>query len=117
MQAQQHYPQRGEVYWVTFHGQGREIQGRRPAVVVKNDLGNRYSPLTTVVAISSAPTPRVYPFLVLVPAGEAGLSRDSHINCAHLYTIDQARLDAYLGTLSEVRMQELPDALRFELEL
>ena len=49
---------RGEVYWVDWpEGRGSEQRGRRPALVVQNNRGNRSSPTTVLAAISSAPDP------------------------------------------------------------
>lgn len=48
------FPQRGEIYWVEFTpARGAEQAGRRPALIVQNDVGNRYAPTTIVAAITS----------------------------------------------------------------
>jgi mRNA-degrading endonuclease toxin of MazEF toxin-antitoxin module len=60
-------PLRGEVYWVTF----AEPVGRRPVLVIQNDIGNRHSPNTNVAHDSAAPR-RDYPFLVALDAGALG---------------------------------------------
>lgn len=111
-------PRRGEVYWVNFDPvQSVEQGGRRPALVVQNDRGNQSSSYTVVLAISSAPLPRTYPFTVPLIAGEANLPRDCHINCAQIRTIDQRRLESFLGALTDERMQAVAAALRYELGL
>jgi len=107
---------RGEVWWVDWKpARGAEQRGRRPALVVQNDRGNTSSPVTVVAAISSDRLPAIYPFTVRLNAGEGGLSRTSHVNCAQLLTIDQGRLLDRAGTLSETRMLEVDEALRYEL--
>ena len=112
------HPRRGDVYWVDFDpAKGVEQRGRRPAVVIQNDHGNRVSPYTVVAALSSAPLPRVYPFTVALAAGERNLPRECHVNCAQLRTIDKARLDGFIGCLDEDRIAELDAALRFQLAL
>jgi len=109
---------RGEVYWVDWpEGRGSEQRGRRPALVVQNDRGNRSSPTTVLAAISSAPLPRVYPFTVILEAGEAGLPIPCHVNCAHLMTVDQGRLRERAGDLSPDKVREVQEALRYELDL
>lgn len=109
---------RGDVYWVDFNPARRvEQRGRRPALVVQNDRGNGNSSYTVVAAISSASLPRVYPFTVALRAGEAGLERDGHVNCAQLLTIDQGRLLDRIGRLNSERMEEVSAALRYELDL
>ena len=111
-------PSRGDIYWVNYEpARGAEQGGRRPALVVQNDRGNRSSSYTVVVAISSAALPRVYPFTVVLEEGEGGLPRSGHVNCAQLLTIDQVRLEDYVGTLNADKMTEVSEALRYELDL
>jgi mRNA-degrading endonuclease toxin of MazEF toxin-antitoxin module len=55
--------------------------------------------------------------MVSLSQGEANLPRAGHVNCSHLYTVDQTRLEGYVGTLSPNRMLEVDDALRYELDL
>jgi mRNA interferase MazF len=111
-------PRRGELYWVDFHpSRGVEQAGRRPALVIQNDIGNQHSPYTVVVALSTAPLKRVYPFTVLLAVGEAGLPQLSHVNCAQLLTVDQSRLGPLIGKLSDQRMEEVSQALRYQLSL
>jgi mRNA interferase MazF len=111
-------PRRGEIYWVDFDpGRGVEQRGRRPALVVQNDKGNLFSSSTVVAAVSSAPLPRVYPFTIELQAGEANLPLASHVNCSQLLTIDQSRLERFIGSLDDQRMQEVDGALRYELDL
>lgn len=110
--------QRGELYWVDWNpGRGVEQQGRRPALVVQNDRGNRSSAAIVVVAISSAPLPRVYPFTVPLAAGQGGLPRDGHVNCSQLVTVDQRRVAALIGSLDSATMARVDAALRYELDL
>ena len=46
---------RGEIYWVDFgKTKGSEQGGKRPALVVQNNIGNKHSPTTIVVAIKEA---------------------------------------------------------------
>ena len=46
---------RGEVYLVDFGiGYGSEQGGVRPAVIVQNNIGNKYSPTTIVVPVTLA---------------------------------------------------------------
>ncbi len=111
-------PQRGEIYWVNFEpARGVEQGGRRPALVVQNNRGNENSSYTVVVAISSAPLPRVYPFTVPLAKGDGNLPRDGHVNCAQLLTIDQSRLEKLVGVLDADTMTHVNAALRYELDL
>lgn len=80
--------QRGEIYWVDFEPtKGHEQGGKRPALVIQNDVGNRYSP-TTIVAVMtrSVPDP-LYPFMVLIEPADSGLVERGVVNCAQIRTI------------------------------
>lgn len=111
-------PRRGEIYWVSFDpARGVEQAGRRPALVIQNDRGNQHSSYTVVATISSASLPRTYPFTVPLARGQGNLPRAGHVNCAHLLTIDQSRLESRIGMLSPESMRQVDAALRYELDL
>jgi len=108
---------RGDVFLVDFSpARGSEQAGFRPALVIQNDVGNRHSPTTIVVAISAAPE-RSYPFLVRLAAGEGGLERDSAVNASQILTVDKSRLVRKLGSLSAERMRQVDRAVRISLGL
>lgn len=120
--------QRGEIYWVEFDPvKGNEQGGLRPALVVQNDIGNRFSPTTVVVAVTRTIPPQVYPFIVVIEPQESGLPVRSAVNCAQMATIQQSgkasrfrapRGSATLqpiGRLSDSKMAEVEVALLFNL--
>jgi len=119
---------RGEIYWVEFDPvKGQEQGGLRPALVVQNDIGNRFSPTTVVVAITRTIPPQPYSFIVTVEPQESGLPVRSAINCAQMATIAQSGKESRfgaprgasvlqpIGRLSETKMQEVEAALLFNL--
>ena len=62
-------PRKGDFIALTFDPQsGHEQRGRRPALVVSNDLFNRHTGLCIACPITS--TARHYPFHVPIPEGE-----------------------------------------------
>jgi mRNA interferase MazF len=62
-------PRKGDLVALTFDPQsGHEQRGRRPALVVSNDLFNRHTGLCIVCPITS--TRRDYPFHVSIPEGQ-----------------------------------------------
>jgi mRNA interferase MazF len=108
---------RGDVFLVNFDpARGSEQAGFRPAVVVQNDVGNRYSPTTIVIAVTTA-VHGDYPFLVRLKAGEGGLERDSAANAAQVLTVDKSRLVRKLGSLPPEKMRQLNWALAVSLGL
>lgn len=121
---------RGEIYWVEFSPvKGSEQSGVRPALVVQNDTGNRYSRTTVVVAITRTLPPKPYPFVVVIEPAESGLPSRSVINCAQIATIQQEGPDSRLraspsddalrpiGMLSEAKMKEVSAAIAFNLDI
>ncbi len=108
---------RGEIYWVDWNpGRGSEQGGLRPALVIQNDIGNRYSPTTIVAALTTA-MEKSYPFLVKVTAKESGLPKDSTANLAVILTIDKTRLSDKCGELSLAKMSEVNEAIKESLGL
>ena len=121
---------RGEIYWVEFDPiKGSEQDGLRPALVVQNDVGNRFSPTTVVAAVTRTIPPRQYPFVVIAEPDESGLSARSVVNCSQLATIQQSGSASRLrpprgesevrviGQLSGEKLAEVDAALRFNLAL
>lgn len=108
---------RGDVFWVDWNpSRGSEQSGRRPALVIQNDTGNRSSPTTIVAAITTA-VRRPYPFLVNITAAESGLTTDSTVNLSAILTVDQTRLRDKCDTLSEARMHQVDEAIGVSLGL
>ncbi len=108
---------RGEIYWVDWSpGRGSEMSGLRPALIIQNDVGNKFSPNTIVAAITTAPS-KLYPFMVRITASESGLPQDSMIDLGTLLTIDQARLSDKCGELSQTKMVEVDEAIETSLAL
>ncbi|HLZ09689.1 MAG TPA: type II toxin-antitoxin system PemK/MazF family toxin [Chloroflexota bacterium] len=121
---------RGEIYWVEFDPvRGSEQGGLRPALIVQQDIGNRYSPTTVVAAITRTLPPRPYPFIVTISPDESGLPDESAINCAQLATIQvsgpASRLRAPsgqndvrpIGRLNARKLSEVDEALKYNLGL
>jgi len=108
---------RGEIYYVDWSpGRGSEQIGIRPALIIQNDIGNRFSPTTIVAAVSTRQR-RPYPFHVNITAQESGLPQDSMVKCEQIQTIDQTRLGRLAGALSEQKMQEVDLALKRSMGL
>jgi len=106
---------RGEIYLVNWNpGRGSEQIGKRPALVIQNDTGNKYS-LTTIVAACSTASVEAYPFIVHVKAEESGMAKDSSINLAQIMTVDKTRLETKLGELSREKMLEIDGAAKNSL--
>lgn len=91
-----------------------DIAKRRPVVVVSRDdvAGRRDS--TTIAVITR--TVRGHPGEVVLDHRD-GLPSVSAVNCDDLHSIPKSRLERRIGRLSETKIEQLDDALRFALQL
>jgi mRNA interferase MazF len=111
-------PRRGEVYLVNSDPTiGAEVRKTRPAVVIQNDIGNRWSPITIVAAMTSRFEDPIYPTEVLVRASEGGLEVDSVVLLNQIRSVDKARRVRRLGALKGQTVKEVDRALLLSLGL
>ena len=99
-----------DVYVMDFTNVDHGQKGRRPGVVLQNNVGNLHSPnlivlpLTTVLKKTSMPTH------VVIPALDSGLDSDSMVLCENPMTISKSKVGKYLTTLSDKCMKEIAKA-------
>jgi len=112
-------PRRGDIYLVEFDpARGHEIKKTRPALVIQNDIGNRYSPVTIVAAITSKLSPVPYPVEVIVtPTKANGLSVQSAVQLGQIRSVDKGRLLKRLGILEPAAMRSVDGAIKISLGL
>ena len=97
-------PRKGDLIAISFDPQsGHEQRGRRPALVVSNDLFNRHTGLCLACPVTS--TKRDFPFHVAIPAGGGvtGFVLVEQVKSIDFRTRRAKRLGkAPAGTLDEV---------------
>ena len=107
---------RGEIYWVDFEPVRGSEQGRlRPALVIQNDVGNRYSPITIVIPLTSRVSEKHYPQNVVFEAGVAGLPKNSELVANQIRAIDKSRVRERLGSVPETLMESVEMAILLTL--
>jgi len=113
---------RGEIRLTDLDpSQGSEASKRRPAVLVSNDRANATAArlgrgVVTVVPVTSNVT-RVFPFQVLLPAGETGLRVDSKAQGEQIRSVSVQRLGSVVGRVPPHLLERLDGALRTHLQL
>ncbi|MYC93815.1 MAG: type II toxin-antitoxin system PemK/MazF family toxin [Caldilineaceae bacterium SB0661_bin_32] len=110
--------EQGDIFWVDIdEPYGSEPAGRRPFVVVQNNMYN-FSRIRTVVAcaITTNLKRASAPGNVLLNRGEGNLPRESVVNISQVITLDRQILSERIGTLSPRRIQEIISGLRMLLE-
>lgn len=104
---------RGDIYYADLCGLeqslGSEQTGRRPVLVIQNDVGNLHSP-TTIVAILTTKIKRNLPTHVVI-RDFSGLSQTSAVCLEQIKTIDKSRLEDYCGNIGNKMMQEIEQAI------
>ena len=113
------YVKRGEIYLVSSDPTvGHEIQKTRPALIIQNDIGNRYSPLTIVAAVNSKISPLPFPVeAVIEPSRTNGLDVRSAIRLDQIRTVDRQRLIKRLGVVDPGTMAKVNQAIQISLGL
>ena len=113
---------RGDIVVVSLDPvRGSESNKNRPAVIVSNDAANTTATrlrrgVITVVPVTSN-VARVYPFQVLLPAVQTGLSRDSKAQAEQVRSVAVERIGERMGRLPAAIMDQLDEALRVHLAL
>jgi mRNA interferase MazF len=87
-------PRRGEIWYVDFSpARGSEQAGRRPALVIQNDAGNRNPRYPNTIVLAMSTKGKRVPFHVRIdPSITNGLQETTFVKCEQILTIAKARL-------------------------
>ena len=109
---------RGEIYYANLSPViGSEQGGRRPVLIVQNDVGNRYSPTVIVAAITAQISKGKLPTHVELPAADCHLERDSVVLLEQLRTLDKRRLGEKVTVLQPKSMSKIDKAIGISIGL
>lgn|SRR3989338_5309132 len=109
---------RGDVFWVSLDPtKGSEQAGRRPVLVIQNDIGNAVAPTVIIAPLTTKGFVKDFPMNVRVPRGIAGLRQDSTVLLSQIRTIDKLRLEQKIGHLPSTYMEQVNHAISISLGL
>jgi len=109
---------RGDLFWVDLNPiKGSEQAGRRPVLVIQNDIGNEVAPTVIIAPLTTRQFSIPFPVNVPVPKGTAGLKADSTILLSQICTIDKSRLDRKIGHLPGGYLNHVNQAIAISLGL
>ena len=93
---------RGDIVLADLSGAAFSEQGKeRPVLIVQNDIGNKYSPTTIVVPLTTTTKKRnQITHAVIEKENTQGLKTDSMALCEQVRTIDKRRIKSRLGRIS-----------------
>ncbi len=109
---------RGDLFWVNLDpARGSEQAGRRPVLVIQNDIGNEAAPTTIVAPLTTKSFSKEYPTNVHLPKGTGGLKSNSAVLLSQIRTLDKTRLERKIGRLSDTHLAKVEQAIKISLGL
>ncbi len=105
---------RGEVWWVKFNtpSVGGEIEKQRPAIILSNDVANRYLNRVQVVPLTSN-IDKLFPSEAYVTLN----GKQSKAVADQVTTVSKLRLANIQGKLSASDLEKVEQAIRTQLDL
>jgi mRNA interferase MazF len=107
-------PVQGDIYWIRFGISGDSgPSGKRPAVIVQNNLLNRSNIQTTVVTLltSNLKLAKI-PGNVRLKKGSANLPKAGVVVVSQIATVSKTKLLEKIGTLSRETLIKVVDGCR-----
>lgn len=96
---------------------GAEQGGKRPVLVIQNNISNTHSPITIVAAITTKKFSKQFPTNINISKQESKLNHDSTILLNQIKTIDKSRISRKIGSLDNFKMKKVDQALKISLGL
>jgi mRNA interferase MazF len=110
---------KGSIYWVNFSpGKGSEPIGRRPGLVIQNDILND-SNLNTVIMLAITSTMKFGELSgnIVLEKGEANLPKKCVVNVTQIKSVDKKSIKEKIGTLPKKRLDEVHEGLKLVMNL
>ena len=107
---------RGDLFWIAPDGSRGSVPGHpHPHVVLQDDVFNRSRIHTVIVCALTSNLKRANePGNVLLDVGEGNLPRQSVLVVSQVSAVDKTQLGAYIGALSDRRVEQILDGMRFQ---
>lgn len=110
------FPRRGEIYLTNLEPIKGSEQGKiRPCLIVQNDVGNRFSPTTIVVPMTSKVHTKDYPHEIFVRSADSGLTKDGMLLLGQIRAIDKGRIIKKLSIASNDLMTQVDAGIKVTL--
>lgn len=102
---------RGDIYYIEANNStGCEMGGRRPGIIVSNDVGNIHSSVVEVVYLTTAPK-KPLPTHVLIHSSRV----PSTAICEQVSSVSKERIREQVGKLTDFEMRQIDIALAISL--
>ena len=110
---------KGSICWVDFSpGKGSESIGRKPGLVIQNDILND-SNLNTVIMLAITSTMKFgeLPGNIVLKKDEANVPKKCVINVTQIKSVDKKSIKEKIGTLPKKRIDEVHEGLKLVMNL
>jgi len=109
---------RGDIVLVNLDPIVGSEQGKtRPALVIQNDISNKYSPVTIVAPITTKLYSKKFPTNVEIDSTNSPIKEKSTILFNQIRAIDKSRITKNYGSIAANKIKEVDDAIRNSLGL
>lgn len=109
----------GDIFWAQLGedmDDGSLQTGFRPVLIVSNDKANQYSPVVTIVPITSKIWKKSLPTHVFITG--CGLRQGSTILVEQITSLNKSRLDEYVGNIRKTAVEAfVKKAIAIQLNL
>ena len=104
---------RGEIWWVSFKPSiGGEIKKQRPAIIMSNDISNKYLNRVQVIPLTSK-TDKLYPSEAYITIK----SKKHKAMADQLTTVSKERLSSRVGFILGSELQDIERVIKVQLGL
>ena len=101
---------RGDIFWADLDPvQGREQAGRRPVLILSQDIFNQRSETVIALAITSQEPPAGFPLSLEIRS--VPLPKPSWVKISQIRTLSTERLGAHLGRVSPEELAQVLEGL------
>ncbi|MBI2144991.1 type II toxin-antitoxin system PemK/MazF family toxin [Candidatus Woesearchaeota archaeon] len=109
---------RGDIWLVNLDPTiGHEIRKARPGIIIQNNLGNKYGPITIIAPATSQKLEKIYHFEVFLSQENSGLPKNSKALLNQIRAVDKKRLIKRLGQINNETLEKVNEALKISLSL
>ena len=110
---------RGQIVEIDFgNPEGCEQGGIRPAIVIQNDIGNKYSPTVIVCPITSRFSKKELPTHIPINNfAKSGLNRLSQVLTEQIATKDKSKITRYIGAVDSNTMEKIDKAIEISVQV
>ena len=101
---------RGEIRWAELNPvRGQEQAGRRPVLILSQDIFNKRSGTVIALAITSQPQKAGFPLTYLLDSRQ--LQKQSWVKISQIRTLSVERIGKKLGAIEPEQLVEIIDGL------